>query len=323
MAISGATDALNRLKSHNIPFVLCTNGGGLPESTRVSHLSKILGIHIAEKQFMQSHTPWLAHTKPEHPAHKTYKNVLVSGGIGDACRGVALGYGFKHATIPFDILAQNAAVWPYHTLSESERQCAIPLSREPIDAVYVYHDPRDWGLDSQIILDILVSQEGVIGSRQSSRAIESGTSKQAVPLYFSNPDLLWANAYDHPRLGQGAFKILLESLYYNLTKRKLVSEQIGKPSRVTYEYARQVLADYQAQLSHGSAQQEAHVYMVGDNKASDIKGANDFGWSSILVKTGVFQGTKEEGESGNIAATFCVEDVGTAVDLVLRRHGIA
>ena len=30
--------------------------------------------------------------------------------------------------------------------------------------------------------------------------------------------------------------------------------------------------------------------MVGDNPASDIAGANNFGWQSILVRTGVFKG---------------------------------
>jgi ribonucleotide monophosphatase NagD (HAD superfamily) len=33
-----------------------------------------------------------------------------------------------------------------------------------------------------------------------------------------------------------------------------------------------------------------HFYMVGDNPPVDIKGANDSGLTSILVKTGVFEG---------------------------------
>lgn len=34
--------------------------------------------------------------------------------------------------------------------------------------------------------------------------------------------------------------------------------------------------------------------MVGDNPASDIAGANNYGWRSILVRTGVFRGEKPE-----------------------------
>lgn len=32
------------------------------------------------------------------------------------------------------------------------------------------------------------------------------------------------------------------------------------------------------------------IFMIGDNPASDIRGANAKGWVSILVKSGVFSG---------------------------------
>lgn len=38
---------------------------------------------------------------------------------------------------------------------------------------------------------------------------------------------------------------------------------------------------------------DGKVYMVGDYPASDIAGANAFGWESILVRTGVFRGQDE------------------------------
>lgn len=31
------------------------------------------------------------------------------------------------------------------------------------------------------------------------------------------------------------------------------------------------------------------IYMVGDNPESDIKGANDNGWESVLLRTGVYK----------------------------------
>jgi ribonucleotide monophosphatase NagD (HAD superfamily) len=34
--------------------------------------------------------------------------------------------------------------------------------------------------------------------------------------------------------------------------------------------------------------------MIGDNPKSDIRGANSAGWSSILVRTGVFKGENDE-----------------------------
>ena len=34
-----------------------------------------------------------------------------------------------------------------------------------------------------------------------------------VDVYFSNPDLLWANEFSQPRLGQGGFAACLEALH--------------------------------------------------------------------------------------------------------------
>lgn len=308
-SIPGATDALKLLKKHKIPFILLTNGGGLSETTRTKHLSQHLGVEISTKQFIQSHTPF--------QLHKNYQNVLVCGGILDACRQVAKGYGFPEVTIPFDILATDSAIWPYHALTTEEKSIAQPLSKAPIDAIYVFHDPCDWGLDSQIIIDILLSQDGVIGTRQPE-----GQYKQTVPIYFSNPDLLWANAYAHSRFGQGAFQILIEGLYKAITGNSLISTTIGKPSRTTYEYAAKVLAEYQKHDLAINQTQAGTVYMVGDNPLSDIQGANDFGWTSMLVKTGVFKGSKHEGVKGTIPAHYCVDDVMEAVNTALRIEGI-
>lgn len=43
--------------------------------------------------------------------------------------------------------------------------------------------------------------------------------------------------------------------------------------------------------------------MVGDNPASDIAGANGYGWESILVRTGVFRG-KDESEAAHKPTTI-------------------
>lgn len=309
--IPGAIDALQLLKKYDVPFILLTNGGGLSEQVRTQNLSRHLDMEISTEQFIQSHTPFRLHC-----AQKKYKNVLVSGGVLDTCRYVAKDYGFAEVTIPFDILATDPAVWPYHTLTSEEKACTSPLSSTPIDAIYVFHDPRDWGLDSQVIIDVLVSQNGQIGTRQHKHF------SQTVPIYFSNPDLLWANAHPHVRFGQGAFQILVEGLYEAVTGQKLVSTTIGKPSQTTYEYASKVLAEYQRQANRNGTCSEiarkGNVYMVGDNPMSDIQGANDFGWTSMLVKTGVFRGTREEGTTGPIPAHHCVENVLEAVETALR-----
>ena len=63
------------------------------------------------------------------------------------------------------------------------------------------------------------------------------------------------------------------------------------------------------------------IYMVGDNPESDIKGANDNGWQSILLRTGVFQ---DEDYEGIIAkpTVGVFDNVEEAVKHVLRKHDI-
>lgn len=64
---------------------------------------------------------------------------------------------------------------------------------------------------------------------------------------------------------------------------------------------------------------DGRVYMVGDNPASDIAGANAFGWESILVRTGVFRG-KDENDAAH-KPTVIQPNVWEAVRWALEREG--
>lgn len=56
-------------------------------------------------------------------------------------------------------------------------------------------------------------------------------------------------------------------------------------------------------------------WMIGDNPAGDIAGANRMGWESVLVQTGVFNsGMDLEGEQ---RPKHLVRDMKEAVDLIL------
>ena len=62
--------------------------------------------------------------------------------------------------------------------------------------------------------------------------------------------------------------------------------------------------------------------MIGDNPLSDIQGANAReGWTSILVKTGVFNQETEGDDTGNSKihpADHVVEDLAEAVQLIMK-----
>jgi ribonucleotide monophosphatase NagD (HAD superfamily) len=53
--------------------------------------------------------------------------------------------------------------------------------------------------------------------------------------------------------------------------------------------------------------------MIGDNPKSDIKGGNDAGWITILVKTGIFQGKYNDKEN---PAKYVVNDFKEAFELI-------
>ena len=46
--------------------------------------------------------------------------------------------------------------------------------------------------------------------------------------------------------------------------------------------------------------------MIGDNPASDIRGANAIGWPSFLLRTGVFRGADNDSRD---PGTYVVEDL--------------
>ncbi|KAL5114244.1 hypothetical protein ACEQ8H_007896 [Pleosporales sp. CAS-2024a] len=327
-ALPRATKALSYLQSQRIPFILLTNGGGKHESERVADLSKKLGVTMDTSMFVQSHTPFA-------DMHE-YKNktVMVVGGHGDTCRAVAEAYGFQTVVTPGDILAAYPDVWPFSQqflsyYSAFTRPLPAPIDPSSpstslrIDAVFVYNDPRDWGLDAQILKDVLLSERGILGtlsSKNGNTSLPNNGYQQdgQPPIYFSNPDLLWAAKYHLPRLGQGGFREALEGIWAALTGGPAKGVELhkivmGKPYKPTYEFAEKRLIQHRQDLTRLDSSKLGHlkrVYMVGDNPASDIAGGNNYtspygtDWASILVQTGVFvKGTTPAHQPRQIVST--------------------
>ena len=224
-----------------------------------------------------------------------------------------------------------------------------------VDAIFIFNDPRDWALDTQLILDLLLSHRGYIGTVSSSNNNASlpnlGFQQDGQPpLYFSNPDLLWAAAYHLPRLGQGGFKAAFEGVWRAATGGEekgvtLQKQMCGKPHEVTYAFAEKKLEHHRPKIlgEYGVESKLRRVYMVGgesrcfriesacfrlesliqlDNPESDIRGANDYKsprgteWRSILVRSGVYSGGEPAWKPKAI-----VEDVWDAVQWGLNSSG--
>ncbi|KAI1452207.1 putative HAD superfamily hydrolase [Annulohypoxylon moriforme] len=336
--IPGATYALKHLQEHNIPFILLTNGGGKHETDRVKDLSNRLGVELTTDNFVQSHTPF---QELVHHGHNSEglrdKNILVTGSDAAKCRDIAEKYGFKHVIIPADILAAQPTIWPFDPLMKEVYAATarpLPSPHPKIDAIFVFNDPRDWALDIQIISDLLLSQQGVLGTYSTNNGNPDlpnrGWQRDGQPhLFFSNPDLFWSAGYPLPRFGQGAFQAALAGVWDEVTggKAELERTVIGKPYARTYGFAERVLNAHRAKMLGESPEKLEplrRVYMVGDNPASDIRGANEYvsplgtKWSSILVRTGVW--SPERGGSPAYWPNLIVKDVKEAVETVLARE---
>ena len=102
--------------------------------------------------------------------------------------------------------------------------------------------------------------------------------------------MIWGNDFTAPRFGQGAFQEAVKAVYEATSGRPLEAITFGKPQRLTYEYADALLRERMAfENANTQSQGDVSVWMVGDNPASDIAGANGFGWKSALVRTGVYR----------------------------------
>ena len=181
------------------------------------------------------------------------KPVLVIG--HDHCIQVAQHYGFNRPLTTESLYQWNPSMIPFKTPNKSGLNPLFDFHQEKIHAILVFHDSWDWGRDLQIAMDILVSDQGQLGT-------EINPLKQSVPVYFSNGDLIWSNDYPTVRFAQGAFNSCLKHLFKQRTGHDLVYTQFGKPERVQYDFAWSRLKE------HGDIHQ---VYMIGDNPASDIK----------------------------------------------------
>lgn len=272
--------------------------------------------------FVQSHTPFAELTHGEHSLKD--KCILVVGGEAGRCRDVAEQYGYTNVVTPGDIYMAHPEIWPFSRpfkdtyYAEFARPLPKPINPASpedglkIDAIFVYNDPRDWGLDLQLILDVMLSHRGIVGTYSSKNGDPSlpncGYLQDGQPpLYFSNPDLLWAADYHLSRLGSGGFREALDGVWRALTKPsqnehftpepELYKTIIGKPFEPTYSFAEKRLLRHRHALFGARADHAPlkRVYMVGDNPESDIRGATTYKspygieWIGLLTRTGVYK----------------------------------
>ncbi|CAN0909334.1 Uncharacterized protein YKR070W [Linum grandiflorum] len=297
--IGGSPQALRRLYGDSgclkVPFVFLTNGGGVPENRRASELSELLGVKILPCQILQGHSPF-------RNLLKSYEHqLIIATGKGEP-DAVMSEYGFKNVLSLDD----------YASLFEN------------IDPVSQY---KRW--TSKEVVDRS-------GSSRSTGPRCDIHSESVKAVFVVSDPVDWGRdiqaAFPSKRLGMGAFRIALESVFNRIHHSPLEYVSFGKPNPFVFKNAEVVLNQLQPAHQYDGFEESKEslsssfpletLYMIGDNPYVDVKGANQTGrpWFSILTRTGVFRGKRNHPD---FPADLVVDTVEDAVDYIARKESIS
>ena len=340
--LAHARASLLRLASARVPFLLVTNGGGEPEPVKALALSRALGVRVHPEQLVLCSTP----LRPVC-AGLADRRVLVLG-----CKdvlGVARGYGLRRPVTTADVLAADPARFPFRATprdaAAAAAAAAADAAGDAFAAAMVLYDPADYA-DLQVAMDVL----------RGGSPLGSGPG-QAVPLYATNADVIFAGTHAVPRLAAGTFTVAFSALWREVMGAELRVTQLGKPSLETSAYAARQLArwaalldaqrlDYAAwapvaspaepDLTPDAWRARAHefppdadgggggggptfraIYMVGDNPRADVALAANAGAPWTYVL--VRTGVFDSGAANDARhpADAVVDGIKDAVDLIL------
>ncbi|KAK6228123.1 hypothetical protein SCA6_000463 [Theobroma cacao] len=312
----GSPQALRRLYGDSgelkVPYLFLTNGGGVPETKRAKELSELLGVNILPSQVVQGHSPFRNLLK------KFENELIIATGKGNPAL-VMSEYGFKKVLSLEEYASYFESIDPvsqykrWTTAPVSDRKTpAVPrydVFSERIKAAFVVSDPVDWGRDIQVLCDIL-----------RSGGLPGDANRNQPPLYFAADDLEYQcpeqAAFPSERLGLGAFRIALESIFNIINPKGLEYVSYGKPNPFVFKNAEAILSQLQSSScidhSENNGVSGSHpfetLYMIGDNPSVDVKGARQvFSEEKIIMQN--FQQTWQ-----------VVDTVEEAVDYILRRE---
>uniref|UniRef100_A0A663ML26 Haloacid dehalogenase-like hydrolase domain-containing 5 n=1 Tax=Athene cunicularia TaxID=194338 RepID=A0A663ML26_ATHCN len=317
-----------------VPVVFVTNAGNCLRQKKADQLSHLLGI--SQDQVMMSHSP-LRMFKRYHE-----KCVLVSG--QGPLLDIAQDLGFCQP-ITIETLREKH---PLLDVVDHERRPNVLVSI--YFSVVLFGEPVRWETNLQLIIDVLLTS-GYPGNPYHHE------NYPHIPVLACNMDLMWVAEAQSPRFGHGTFMVCLENIYKKITGKDLKYEALmGKPSKLTYQYAEYLI---RAQAAERRWKQPIQtLYAVGDNLMTDVYGANLYNhnsWEnelasaaaarcrSVLVCTGVynphtevpldtretiteavFHGHRDfRFDPGLVEPDHIVPDVDAAVDLVFQLENFA
>ncbi|XP_058083137.1 uncharacterized CDP-alcohol phosphatidyltransferase class-I family protein C22A12.08c isoform X4 [Magnolia sinica] len=269
---------------------------------------------------VQGHSPF------KDLVNRFENELIIATGKGEPA-AVMSEYGFKkvlsideYASYFNDIdpLAQHKTWGSKQAFDTKAMHPRFNVFSEEVQAAFVVSDPVDWGRDIQVLCDILRS--GGLPGRKNGGHQPS--------LFFAADDLEYQASFPSERLGMGAFRIALESIFNRIHHDTLKYTSFGKPNPSVFKNAEGILkelwsicyADHHIVKDRDTINHPFKtIYMIGDNPSVDIKGARKAGhpWFSILTRTGVFKGKEND---SHFPADVVVDTVEEAVDYILRKE---
>mmetsp|Transcript_59084 Transcript_59084/g.115918 ORF Transcript_59084/g.115918 Transcript_59084/m.115918 type:complete len:504 (+) Transcript_59084:92-1603(+) len=231
---------------------------------------------IDPERMVLSYSPWRRDLVPLLGGEA----VLVVGDPADKVLAAAKHLGFSKAVHLSEYGEAHPLLNPFKHENEQVQGAESEDWGENFKAVLVFTDPLNVFEALQIVSDVLLS------SKPGLVEVESG---REIPLYFSNPDVLWKTQFPHPRFGQGAFRLALEAVFVarlnslgfsqgQVQRRLSQWHQYGKPEVAQFDYALETALLPQLRGSESSAGEEegvveiSDVYLIGDNPKSDMQG---------------------------------------------------
>jgi HAD superfamily hydrolase (TIGR01456 family) len=304
--LPGAKEALKLVQDSNIPHVFATNFGGTVEAVKAESMTQQLGVTISPEQLLLSHN----HIRQLLPLYQD-KLVLVVGRSKELTDAVMQSYSYTKWVWFEDFIATHPALNPMWDTYKSKKVEPYKYEGESFAAVFYLHEPEHGTHAEQLLCDVLLSNGLVTNDGYEL------VDEQVVEIYFANTDLFYSSTFKHPRMTVGSFALKLAFCYKSYCGRDLRYTLLGKPNVSYFEAAKDLLLCRQKSLKNLKT-----IYMIGDNPASDIRGANQAGeaWFSVLVKTGVFKG---ETNDETWPAKHVADNVLDAVQFILKREGVA
>jgi len=192
-------EVLHKVAAAGMPYAFMTNGGGgRTEEQYAAELSAKLNaagagggtgtdvVLVAASNMILSYSPWR-----QDLAALRNQPVLVVGDPAGPILAAANAYGWTKAMHISEYSARHPLMNPFkHDNTAIEDDSSWD---EEFKAVCVFTDPKDFFEALQLCSDALLS------SRPGITEVEKG---HTIPIFFSNPDLLWKTQYPFGRFGQ-------------------------------------------------------------------------------------------------------------------------